>query len=303
MRSKIVYILYSIGIFIASSFLLFAALGAITFLKTGDTDNMQVLAALSLAPALCLAISITGIVRYHSGYARTVAVSVLLKIAALLISFGVLYLTPALDTMVAPFLCFTGIGIFVAVMALALAHDAGPKKPIAGYRIKFSGKPGEVLYDGYSARVYCHVAGNEYREKIGKGNPTEEQLCDYASMPVVYLLCWLLSREYMSSSFYEKQSKDEVYDYLKYHTPLEFFRDYMDYDLCRDDINEDILAFLDKYCVECEGKPEDGVFYSTDYYNAIKNSTGRYYCLEYSDDTYNRLQTVFDNRLSSFRGK
>ena len=142
-----------------------------------------------------------------------------------------------------------------------------------------------------AAMEYCSLKEYGYEEI-----PEEEsdKVYEYASMPAVYFLMWLIENDYMSETFYAETPNEEI-NKLKTRemSPVDFFVNYMDCCLLRDEIAESILPFVDSYF-----ESVDGIGYlnfrnknMSDYYECIKNENDFYFCIDFSWDIYDRIRS------------
>ena len=297
-RPNYPYVLYGIALFFQCPLCLFNILAMITFFLVGDTDNAYAITPFAVMLSLFVAVDIVGIFRHRRGKAHVLVCSMFMKVTIFLICFGIFYAMPGIDTYKAT-ICFVLLGVFFGVFTAFFTKTYGnPSYSPVKIPVHQPAVPVTThVFEGYRSQKHW----DDVKEELPEGDYDDAKLIEYASMPIIYLLQWLLVREYMSSSFYKNHSKDDVYEQLKYNTPLELFRDMMDYCLAREDIDAGILKFLDVYDSPNYFYNSENNNYIHDYLNAVSNPDNLFYCVEYSQDVYDALEKVFDARLEHYR--
>ena len=156
-------------------------------------------------------------------------------------------------------------------------------------------------FRAYKSKWTWDDAAKEYLQLVGKDsidNLTEaenDKIYEYASMPAVYFVIWLVNKNYMSEYFFQDDISEDVINKLKMRqiSPVEFFTNYMDCVLARDDISETILPFVDSYF--------ENNIYDSDYCDCIKNDKNFIYCIDFSWDIYDKLSEKIDSAYNNFK--
>jgi len=254
--------------------------------------DVDIAAAFAFVFIFLLAISLTGFLRVLDGKKKIIRCTLMMKMTLIPACFTGIYISIPVFTAALFFFVLTVICVILAIWYCRKVH-------------KVTGTPVVIhAFTTYNAGIYWNNALAEYMryqgiDKLPEKSPDTEKaeiVNNYASMPVIYLLKWLIDRQYMSEIFYEHVNGgwhtvnwDDI-------TPLEFFRTEMGYIMYRDYVRGDVLGFLDGYFDVAEVSNLDTVWYGFDYYEAVGSSEGYYYCVEYSDAVYERLAEIFDRR-------
>ncbi|SCW31324.1 hypothetical protein SAMN02910456_00480 [Ruminococcaceae bacterium YRB3002] len=294
MRHKLSLIYLIAAAVINIPLILFELLNILIFTVRYEPGYLLMVALFLTAQCLYLAINIVSILRLWKENKRVVASSLLMKTTVFLLFFASLYITPKVFIPEAT-LCFgilaavVGTAVFFFCRSRAGGQDNKPVKS-NGIDPRLSG------FTDYKAKWVWADAAAEYKRIHGTEVSADMnyQVYRYASMPVIYLFQWLRDRELLT---------DEINDSLRYAggDVLDQFRVVMDYCLLRNEIRPGILKFLDSYCAEANIFRPGMDHFMFDYYEAVRNPDKAYYCVEYSEDTYNRLASVIDDRYSAFR--
>ncbi len=127
------------------------------------------------------------------------------------------------------------------------------------------------------------------------------------NVPAAYFLGWLIRNDHVSESFREAYGPETIQSVRDQSiTPVEVYAKYMDYVLSRDDIAPEILPFVDQYYRD--GTREMSFNHSMrryffDYYKTVCSSydVPRYYCVDFTWESFERLSKILDRRLYEFR--
>ncbi len=295
------YFLIGIVLDLVIAFFAFGATWA--FWGTGAWE-LHGTVAMSCAAVLMLVINVCGIIKTRRGKKGIVGSAVAVKLGLFFAAVSVIYFTyetrnfmgVAFLFLTISLLCF-GIGLAIPFIGSAKKQSTKQKKSAA--QPKFE-KP---VFTAYKSKWAWNDAAAEYSLMTGK-KPEEfseeenDRIFDYASMPIIYFLTWLLRNNHMSEYFLSQTEVDEE----ALSSPLTFFCN-MDYVLAADDIAEELRPFVDFYL-----SYEEKLFYdlqsnsfSFDYYEAIRNEKKFYYCVDFSWEVYEKLAAVIEKKWKRWK--
>ena len=287
--------------------MLFFGFGSIFLWANDEKSNFWIIFWLFIASIGLFVTSLTMLIRRKKGAANTILSSILLKATIVLAAFTYATLASKIENGIYAAVFFGFLGVVTGVLAmvsLATTDGAVKKAPAATVNTPF--------FTAYKSKWAWDDAAAEYARISGKSMDhiryyDNELVYAYASMPIIYYLTWLIDRNYMSPQFYAAQGLDggAYIDGIKNRqvSPLEFFCRKMDYVLAREDIAEELRTFTDYY-VEGYGVHRYGnesELFMFDYYEAVRNSAGTYYCVELSWNTYDRLAAILDKKWKNWQ--
>ena len=305
----------------------FGIIGSFVF---NDFEELPLFLTMSVMPVLYLPTSIVSLIRYLKGEKHMIIRSLLMKgtIFMLMLAFSLISYQDGIYGMI--------VCLFFSIVLIGLSFLAGKhgRKLIAESRKKNGETQRNVLpkFEEYNAAKYWNSAALEYllyydrdlsdlettglkskepsdmaecldRDYKGLSLVDKNRIAQYSSMPVIYLLRWLIENGYMSDSFreshaetYEKAQSGEI-------SAVDFFAGDMGYILRREDIRDDMTDFIDKYF---------GAFYNTrifdrkcryfffDYCETVQSRGARYFCADYSNEAYNELSQRIVQRYAEY---
>lgn len=173
-------------------------------------------------------------------------------------------------------------------------------------------KDGNSAFSGYKSKWTWDDAAKEYLQLVGKDsidNLTEDEndkIYEYASMPAVYFLMWLVDKNYMSENFYQDINKDEINKLkMRQISPVEFFVHNMDCSLVRDEISETILPFVDSYFESEQGRNYINLsnINVSDYCECIKNDKNFIFCIDFSWNICDKVSEKINSAYNNFKNE
>lgn len=155
-------------------------------------------------------------------------------------------------------------------------------------------------FQSYKSKWVWDDAASEYSKWKGKElaeftDEDNEKIYGYATNPMIYFFSWIVKHNGCSDLFYETYVNGNVeLNLIKSEAinPCEFVSAYMDYGWFRDDITSFFLDFVDYYF--------EGHRYEDDYNYILVQEDKRYYCHEFSWDTYHKLEKLMDEQYKFF---
>lgn len=230
---------------------------------------------------------------------KVIRKTLLMKLCIFFLCFGLFYAV----SKIAPASAFMGlVAVLIALVTLGLSKEENKKVNYTAVNRPYNNSPliPTARFEGYSSKKCYDAAMEELKVKCSRegtdvSEGQDQKVYEYASMPIIYLLKWLVDNNHMSDEFKE-QYKDQQWDIL------ELFGNCMDYQLSREDIAPEYLSFIDWYVGDKTTYSLDNPCFMFDYYEAVKNEQGFYYCVEYSDDTYVDLSRTILRRYFEFTG-
>ena len=274
----------------------------------GDPDPnvpTMVIAAVTVCAMVLIGITIRSFINVAKDREAPVIYGFLLKFPVMFFSLGIMWF--ALDIPEA--------GWFAVILSVPLAalficlprlrENSKKAQPVrnAQQLPQFTREKAEWAF-GDAAEEYLRLSGGATGREFSDSE--NETIYGYAGTPTAYFLGWLIQNDLVSDEFrstYDGETIRAVRDGRM--TPVEFYAGYMDYVLVRDDIAPEILKFVDLYFRDAT---REMVFshgmrrYFFDYYKAVCSSFDipRYYCADFSWDSFKRLSEVLDRRLDEF---
>lgn len=217
---------------------------------------------------------------------------------ALIITFFVHFVYPILILFVIMDL------VFVLVIIDGINHI---KKP---HKYTFSANfPINILYE---SKWNFDIASKEYLELVGKDdviNLTDDdkhRILEYASMPAVYFLLWLIDNDYMSEKFYKYVNMDDINNLkMRKMSPVYFYMHSMNCILELNKISENVLSFVCDYFYSDNEKNYLRLSNTnlSDYYECIKNDKGFLFCIDFSYSIYEKICKKINNAYDAYRNK
>lgn len=180
----------------------------------------------------------------------------------------------------------------------------------------FSGDKAEWAYDDAAAE-YLRLIGEPQDTETDQGKKAladriaampdseKEKIYDYAGTPIAYFMGWLIERGLVSDAFLDMHATEELQAFRDgIRTPVELFRE-MDYVLAADDIRQEAMHFVNLYYNSAKGVmpfSHNTHRYFFDYYRIVccGSDVPRYYCVDFSWDSYRELVQVLDRRCHDF---
>ena len=282
--------LFVIFAVIEAALLLFFIISAVMLFMEKNTDLFLMVASLSVFPAVSLAISIAEIIRIRKSRRNVFINSLLMKFTAFLFSFTIMYATPFFKEVRAASMLF---GMMTMVMfGITFLFCKRPADTHAVYH-PYPAK--RMQFESYKSKWAWDDAAKEYMQKkqIRLEDLTKEdneKIYDYASMPAVYFLDWLIKNHYLSEEVQDEESG------------VSFMQD-MDYVLLRDDIKDTVLPFVDTY-FDQNFRSHYNLYtltYIYDYYQAIQNENRFYYCIDYSEEISRKITDTIDKQYRYYQ--
>lgn len=281
--------------------------------KEGEMEDLKGAIFLAICSALFLIISIAGLVKRSNGRKKTVGHVMLMKSVVFFACFALMFLAPTFGEY-----RFYGVALFGAAavtMLFATLIILGKDKIVGEIReVRPATALKSVGFTSYKSEWAWEAASKEYCRITGKnpdnyGDDDIDKIFDYASMPIIYFLTWLFMNGHMSSGFYLQMSGNPAArDALKSVkerrlSPVDFFRDYMDYVLNRNDIEEKLGSFLDDYVEHSQtrmyGKEGNDLMF--DYYEVVRDDKKLFYCVDFSWANYDNLAARIEDNWEKWQ--
>ncbi len=255
--------------------------------------------------ALFIAATITGLVMTKLKKHGVLFSELLLKIGLFCIFIAVV--VSGEDTGHSPrnaFIIIGALSILAAIWAFAISFR-NSKNQVVTTKGLFR------YFDKFDIEQLYKKAEEEYLYLYEKNKEelVEEdkiRIYDNAANEITYFITWLIRRGLIAGKL-RKKIGEEIIETFNNKTvnPTLFVRNEMDFSLTREDINQNILFFIDGYL----GKPKqkthvfshkDRAKYFFDYYMYVvpKNEKGQplRYTFDFSWETYEKLEEVIDER-------
>jgi len=255
--------------------------------------------------ALFIAATITGLVMTKLKKHGVLFTELLLKIGLFCIFIAVV--VSGEDTGHSPrnaFIIIGALSILFAVWAFSISFR-NVKNQVVTTKGPFK------YFDKFDIEQLYKKAEEEYLYLYEKNKEdlVEEdkiRIYDNAANEITYFITWLIRRELIAGKLRKKISEETIEAFKnKTVNPTLFVRNELDFSLAREDINQNILFFIDGYL----GKPKqkthifshkDRAKYFFDYYMYVvpKNEKGQplRYTFDFSWETYEKLEKVIDER-------
>lgn len=246
---------------------------------------------------LVMSITAAGFVRIKRGKKKVIITGLLMKLLTCWIGFGVIAL-PMGEVGIAILFILTGL-LLASTPFLASYHNS--HKPVRpAYNLepyKFDSIKAKYSWDS-AALEYCRINNRNIAEL------TEEEcdeIYDYAGMDVTYLIIWLAKNDFLSDIAYANGLADQIKEMTQENAdPSNLFACF-DYVLSQDDMSEEILPFISSYYYLHEYPfRQSGCYeyghgsYLNHYYETIRNPEHRLYCIDFSWETYRKLEKKID---------
>ena len=206
------------------------------------------------------------------------------------------------DDSTAAFLLFLILGLILSAITIYVIKKKKKKKK----KHTVMTVPYQKYAFTYKGKWEWDAAANEYMRLNGIADIdslTEEQsdkLYEYAAGPFSYLFYWLAVEGCFCQHFYEDFPCDDFVLQMRNReiTPVEALMA-MDYYFHSDYLLEGIIPFFRAY-YDTEGRFTGRNYYLYDYYDAIGNPDDRYYCVDFSWETLDRLTVKIQERYAQW---
>ena len=292
--------------------LIFGIMGFTVY--AGDPDPnvpIAMIAAVAVCALTMLGITIRSFIRLSKNRENPVLIGFLFKFPLMIFTLGLCWF--ALDIPEAGWIAMIlsiPLGALIIFMPRIMEKNkiqAQRKRPVSA-AAQFTKDKAEWAWEAAASeylrtQVSAADARNMAKEFTDKEN---EKIFAYAGTPIAYFLGWLVKRDLISEEFRETCGALNIRD-LKAEeiTPVEFLAAYMDYVLARDDIAPEARRFVDLYYRD----DTNGITFSHrskryffDYYKAVCSTyeTPRYYCVDFTWESFHRLAEILDLRYRAF---
>ena len=269
------------------------------------------LAAIAVCALIMLGITIRSFIRLSKNRENPVLIGFLFKFPLMIFTLGLCWF--ALDIPEAGWIAMIlsiPLGALIIFMPRIMEKNkiqAQRKRPVSA-AAQFTKDKAEWAWEAAASeylrtQVSAAEARNMAKEFTDKEN---EKIFAYAGTPIAYFLGWLVKRDLVSEEFRETCGALNIRD-LKAEeiTPVEFLAAYMDYVFARDDIAPEARRFVDLYYRD----DTNGITFSHrskryffDYYKAVCSTyeTPRYYCVDFTWESFHRLSEILDLRYRAF---
>ena len=300
------YIFLTVCALAEAAMFAFGIMGFIAY--WGDPDPnvpTTVIAAVTVCAMVLIGITIRSFINVAKDREAPVIFGFLLKFRVMFFALGIMWFALGIPE----------AGWFAVILSVPLAalflflprlrENSKKVQPVrnAQQLPQFTREKAEWAF-GDAAEEYLRLSGGATGREFSDSE--NETIYGYAGTPTAYFLGWLIQKDLVSDEFrstYDGETIRAVRDGRM--TPVEFYAGYMDYVLVRDDIAPEILKFVDLYFRDAtrEMVLSHGMRrYFFDYYKAVCSSFDipRYYCVDFSWDSFRRLSEVLDRRLNEF---
>lgn len=292
--------------------LIFGIMGFTVY--AGDPDPnvpIAMIAAIAVCALIMLGITIRSFIRLSKNRENPVLIGFLFKFPLMIFTLGLCWF--ALDIPEAGWIAMIlsiPLGALIIFLPRIMEKNkiqAQRRRPVST-AAQFTKDKAEWAWEAAASeylrtQVSAAEARNMAKEFTDKEN---EKIFAYAGTPIAYFLGWLVKRDLISEEFRETCGALNIRD-LKAEeiTPVEFLAAYMDYVLARDDIAPEARRFVDLYYRD----DTNGITFSHrskryffDYYKAVCSTyeTPRYYCVDFTWESFHRLSEILDLRYRAF---
>lgn len=292
--------------------LIFGIMGFTVY--AGDPDPnvpIAMIAAIAVCALIMLGITIRSFIRLSKNRENPVLIGFLFKFPLMIFTLGICWF--ALDIPEAGWIAMIlsiPLGALIIFLPRIMEKNkiqAQRKRPVSA-PAQFTKDKAEWAWEAAASEyLRTQVSAAEVRNMAKEFTDKEnEKIFAYAGTPIAYFLGWLVKRDLVSEEFRETCGALNIRD-LKAEeiTPVEFLAAYMDYVLARDDIAPEARRFVDLYYRD----DTNGITFSHrskryffDYYKAVCSTyeTPRYYCVDFTWESFHRLSEILDLRYRAF---
>ena len=320
------YIFLSICAMAEAALLIFGILSLVIFILDPDPDvPIAMVAAVTACAMVLLGITVSSFIKAAKDREHPILYGFLFKGPVLIFTLGIIWF--ALGIPEAGWIAVIPSVLLGALILCIPKLKENDKKLQAAQNVRsmtqFTGEKAEWAWEDAAAeyrRIYKRSLDNridnqELHDQLLKAKEAGKEFSDkenekiyaYAGKPTAYFLGWLIRNDLVSDSFREAFGPESIQSVRdKNLTPVEFYAGFMDYVLSRDDIAPEILPFVDLYYRD--GSKEMAFShrmprYFFDYYKAVCSSfdVPRYYCVDFTWESFERLSRILDKQLYEFR--
>lgn len=278
--------------------------------------------SIALIPLLWLVISAVTLKRIINGRVKAISTSmIMMKLTVFFIMFAIGFL--AIKDGIYASALFGFIGFFSGISVLISAKlrsisDNGLNEnryQFKGYNagnhwyfaaVEFLRKNSRDISELENMMKEIGKQGEEYEKYHSRALPYEDRvkITEYACMPIIYLLQWLIENNHMSELFTKRFKPDDIANVRSGFIPvMYFFRNAMQCKVDRWDISDKIQNFLVWYYepftdIGCYRRSNDS--YLFDYCTIIQSKGADLYYCDYHYDIYRELKEIIDKRYEEY---
>lgn len=301
---------------------LFAVLLLIVDTQSGDDSARSFFIGLVTVPVMWFIISVISLKLCLNEKKKTVAVSINLKLFALLTVMGISYFF--IENGIYAAILFIFIGLVCAGTGFVMTNLPQEKTQTNVIPREFLGyNAGGVWYNAAveylrsnnrdmaelepknPKQKYMIVQDFEETEYEGLTQADKDKISEYACNPIIYLVQWIVENRYISEDFLQRYNPENVQNLLNGYFPVtKFFRKDMKCIFNNKDISREIRPFLIYYYGRFIGtdlfvRDDDNYFF--DYCDVIQRNGAHFFCCDYHYDIYREFKAIFDKRYSRFK--
>ncbi len=281
----------------------FCILSLVVFYLDHDYEYIEMIWAVLIIPVFAFLVNLMTLIKGRETKrtnGQRFALAVILKACFINFGFGLVYITPLfIDEYKAAFFFFLVLAVIFGISSYGIYKLGSSSKRSVAYptydKKKFSGFDGKANLRGAIGEL-CYINGANPRSVDQmRSLPGYDRIGQYAALPIVYMLKWLIDHDYMTEKFYRRSGINNPED-AKYANPMELFQK-QEYVIGIKDIKSEILGFLDSYYViqdlyrfNCRY-----AYYIRDYYEqVVLKQSNIVFCREYSSQAQEDMNRKID---------
>ena len=281
----------------------FCILSLVVFYLDHDYEYIEMIWAVLIIPVFAFLVNLMTLVKGRETKrtnGQRFGLAVILKAFFFNLGFGIIYITPLfIDEYKAAFFFFMVLAVIFGISSLGMYKLGASSKRSVAYptydKKKFSGFDGKANLRGAIGEL-CYINGANPRSVDQmRSLPGYDRIGQYAALPIVYMLKWLIDHDYMTEKFYRRSGINNPED-AKYANPMELFQK-QEYVIGIKDIKSEILGFLDSYYViqDLYRYNCTYAYYIRDYYEqVVSKQSNIVFCREYSSQAQEDMNRKID---------
>ncbi len=280
----------------------FCILSLVVFYLDHDYEYIEMIWAVLIIPVFAFLVNLMTLIKGRETKrtnGQRFALAVFLKACFINFGFGLVYITPLfIDESKAAFFFFLFLAVIFGISSYGIYRLGSSKRSVAypTYdKKKFNGFDGKANLRGAIGEL-CYINGANPRSVDQmRSLPGYDRIGQYAALPIVYMLKWLIDHDYMTEKFYRRSGINNLED-AKYANPMELFQK-QEYVIGIKDIKSEILGFLDSYYViqDLYRYNCTYAYYIRDYYEqVVSKQSNIVFCREYSSQAQEDMNRKID---------
>ena len=295
---KTIYFFFGALMFLDVVIFLVTMIDAFESLQDGYRTDFKYTLILSLFPIICILLNILSIIRYRKKRPHVVVYNLLIKMPIFLELLSCPPLVLGEEVKPGQFY-FWAISTFLLVICITVVFSGKKRKKtrLADYmKVPVNSE----LFSFFRPKETYKYAEKEYRRLNGISDSaklSDSQLRDvsrYAVMPLAYLVKWAADNNKLSDKFRARHSTKSIMDLRNSKvSPPDYMLEEMQGCLDLSDFSSDSQIAMEVYLApKLDNYSLSRINYFVDYYSFAHNDSGCFYCLDYSEEVYEKISTV-----------